>query len=162
MVYFWQWQGSGQCSAITAFQPSSWQLQIWLLLSQPLTALCDKQLASLGLGASRTPALAPAQDRSFGNPPRQHDSKCSSPAGPALGGSQLFLVQEELTLGCEDSCTCMTERAGKHLSCMPEWWKSNWQQINMPVPVLPCFEEWGVPIGGGQRVYTLSSVSLKS
>lgn len=52
-------------------------------------------------------------------------------------------VQEELTLDCEVSPTCTTERAGKHLSCLPEWWKSNWQQINMPVPVLPCFEEEG-------------------
>lgn len=66
----------------------------------------------------------------------------SSRAGAGrLPAAKPVLVQEELALGCELSCVCMTERARKHLPSVPEWWKSNCQQINVPVPVLLCFEE---------------------
>lgn len=148
-------------SISTKEEPSSWQLspdklQHRLLLSrlqvcsQPLTAARDEQLASLGLEASRKPALAPAQDRSYGNPPRQRDSKHSSRAGPVAGrfspnkpAAKPVLLQEELALGCQVSCICVTKRVGKHLRCMPGWWKLGCQQTNMPVRVPPCFEEVG-------------------
>lgn len=69
-------------------------------------------LASLGSESKQKPALAPAQNRSYGIPPRQRDSKRSSRTGPVLGGSRPpsprrspSRFRKGLPLGCQLSCT---------------------------------------------------------